>query len=136
MILVILLIDIKTERNMQIIDITSCVEELVKKCGIEDGICLVYTRHTTTGIVINEAESGLLEDILRRMGSLAPPDSGYLHDRIDHNAHAHLQAILLGNCQMVPIEKGHLDLGTWQKILFVELDGPRHRKVQVKMVPE
>ncbi|MHC1631135.1 MAG: secondary thiamine-phosphate synthase enzyme YjbQ [Methanotrichaceae archaeon] len=131
----ILLIEIKTETSAQIVDITSKVEEAVSKSKVEEGICLVYTFHTTTGIVINEAESGLIQDLLRRIASLAPPEDGYLHDRIDNNAHAHLQAVLLGNSQVIPIEKNRLHLGTWQKILFVELDGPRRRRISTKIIP-
>jgi len=121
---------------MQILDITTDVDEKVAESGVEDGICLVYTLHTTTGIVINEAESGLTQDILRRLATLAPPGEGYLHDRIDRNAHSHLQAVLLGNSRVLPIEEGHLNLGTWQKVLFIELDGPRHRRVLIKVIPK
>ncbi|HNR58423.1 MAG TPA: secondary thiamine-phosphate synthase enzyme YjbQ, partial [Methanothrix sp.] len=91
--------------------------------------------HTTTGIIINEAESGLVADLLRRLASLAPPRNGYLHDRIDDNAHAHLQAVLLGNSRTIPVEEGCLALGTWQRVLFVELDGPRRRSVLIKVLP-
>ena len=128
------MIDINTEKPTQVMDITPMVEEAIKESGIEEGICLVYTNHTTTSIVINEAESGLIQDLLSRMASLAPPSEGYLHNRIDDNAHAHLQAALLGNSQVIPVRDGSLVLGTWQKVLFVELDGPRHRKVSVTVM--
>ncbi len=132
----ILLIEIETEKNMQIVDITSKVEEAVDASDVQEGICLIYTIHTTTGIVVNEAESGLIHDILRRLASLVPTGEGYLHDKIDSNAHSHLQAILLGNSQILPVIDGKLNLGTWQKVLFIELDGPRRRKVLVKVIPE
>jgi len=118
-----------------VIDITRQVNEAVGESGVAEGICLVYTLHTTTGIVINEAETGLVADLLRRLMSLAPPGAGYLHDRIDENAHAHLQAVLLGNSRTIPVEEGCLALGTWQRVLFVELDGPRRRKVIVRVLP-
>lgn len=133
--MVMILIEIKTEKPVQAIDITSHVNAAIKESGVLDGICLVYTLHTTTGIVINEGENGLLQDLVRRLSSLAPPGDGYLHDRIDDNAHAHLQAVLLGNCQTIPIEDGNLVMGTWQRVLFIELDGPRRRNVCVKVVP-
>jgi len=129
------LLEIKTEKAAEVIDITRQVNEAVKESGVQDGICLVYSLHTTTGIVINEAESGLVEDLLARLASLPPPGEGYLHDRIDENAHAHLQAVLLGSSQAIPIEEGCLVMGTWQRVLFVELDGPRRRNVLLKIVP-
>lgn len=130
-----ILIEIKTEKPVQAMDITRQVSDATKESGVSEGICLVYTLHTTTGIVINEGESGLLQDLVRRLSSLAPPGDGYLHDRIDDNAHAHLQAVLLGNCQTIPIEDGNLVMGTWQRVLFIELDGPRRRNVCVKVIP-
>lgn len=129
------MLGIKTEKPVQVVDITRQVNEAVKESGVLEGLCLVYTLHTTTGIVINEAESGLVQDLLQRMASLAPPGDGYLHDRIDDNAHAHLQAVLLGNSQTIPIEDGCLLMGTWQRVLFIELDGPRRRNVFLKIVP-
>ncbi len=129
------LLEIKTDEPVQVIDITRQVNEAVGESGVAEGICLVYTLHTTTGIVINEAETGLVADLLRRLMSLAPPGAGYLHDRIDENAHAHLQAVLLGNSRTIPVEEGCLALGTWQRVLFVELDGPRRRKVIVRVLP-
>ncbi|HOI68169.1 MAG: secondary thiamine-phosphate synthase enzyme YjbQ [Methanothrix sp.] len=129
------MLEIKTEEPVQVIDITRQVNDAVRESGVAEGICLVYTLHTTTGIIINEAESGLVADLLRRLASLAPPRDGYLHDRIDDNAHAHLQAVLLGNSRTIPVEEGCLALGTWQRVLFVELDGPRRRSVLIKVLP-
>ena len=129
------MLEIKTEKPVQAIDITRQVNEAVAESGVGEGICLVYTLHTTTGIVINESEGGLVQDLIRRLSSLAPPGDGYLHDRIDDNAHAHLQAVLLGNCQTIPVEEGCLVVGTWQRVLFVELDGPRRRNVLIKVIP-
>ena len=129
------MLEIKTEEPVQVIDITRQVNDAVRESGVAEGICLVYTLHTTTGIIINEAESGLVADLLRRLASLAPPRDGYLHDRIDDNAHAHLQSVLLGNSRTIPVEEGCLALGTWQRVLFVELDGPRRRSVLIKVLP-
>ncbi len=128
------MLEIKTEKPVQVLDITHQVNDAVKESGVEKGICLLYTLHTTTGIVINEAESGLVQDLLRRLSSLAPPGDGYLHDKIDDNAHAHLQAVLLGSNQTIPIEEGCLMMGTWQRVLFLELDGPRRRNVLLKII--
>jgi secondary thiamine-phosphate synthase enzyme len=127
---------IETKKQVEVIDITSSVEKFVKDSSIENGICLVYTLHTTTGIVVNEAEPGLIQDLTRLMAALVPEGAGYLHDKTDRNAHAHLQAVLLGNSVIIPVEDERLVLGTWQKILFVELDGPRIRRVYVRPIKE
>ena len=126
-------ITIKTKNRVEIVDITSEVEELVEKSGVDKGIALVYTKHTTTALVINEAERGLLDDILYIIQKIVPPNS-YKHDRIDNNADAHLRSTLLGNSVAIPVLNKKLELGTWQRILFIELDGPRTRKVLVKVV--
>jgi secondary thiamine-phosphate synthase enzyme len=110
------------------------VQEKVRKSGVKDGMAVIYTRHTTTAIVINENEPGLREDILELIKKLIPQAAGYHHDRIDDNADAHLRATLLGNSIVVPVTDGQLELGTWQRILFIELDGPRRRAVVVKVV--
>ncbi len=124
-------LSIKTSRRVEIIDITGLVERSLEKDG---GLAVIYSPHTTTAIVINEAESGLLEDILDFMERLVPYGKGYRHDRIDSNADAHLKASILGNSVVVPVENGKLMLGTWQRILFIEFDGPRSRRVIVKVV--
>lgn len=121
---------------MEVIDITSSVAEFVKNSSIKNGICLVYTMHTTTGLVINEAEPGLIQDICNLMSALIPQAAGYLHDKIDDNADAHLKAIFLGNSVIVPLDAGKLVFGTWQRILFVELDGPRRRRLYCRTISE
>ena len=130
------MIELNTRKEVEVIDMTSYVEKAVKESSIEQGICLIYALHTTTGIVVNEAEPGLIQDMAKLMASLVPQGAGYLHDRFDSNAHAHLQAMLLGNSVMIPVEGKRLILGTWQRILFVELDGPRQRRVCVKIIKE
>ncbi len=123
-------IEINTSKRVEIIDITNRVEELVEG----NGIAVIYTPHTTTALIVNEAESGLLEDIVEVLQKLIPRGAGYKHDRIDDNADAHLRACILGNSLVIPVENGRLVLGTWQRILFVELDGPRRRRVYVKVI--
>ena len=130
------LIEIDTRERVEIIDITSSIEEFVRKSGIENGICLVYTLHTTTGLTVNEAERGLIKDMCRLMSSLIPEGAGYLHDKIDSNAHAHLQALLLGNSVTIPVDAGRIILGTWQRILFIELDGPRRRRLYCRTISD
>ena len=128
--------EIDTRRRVEVVDITSSIEKFVKNSGIQDGICLAYTLHTTTGIVINEAEPGLIQDVTKLMAILVPEGAGYHHDKMDSNAHAHLQAMLLGNSAVMPVDGGRLVLGNWQRVLFVELDGPRRRRVYFRAISE
>ena len=128
------MIEIRTSKRVEVIDITSEVQKEVEKSGVKNGIAVVYTQHTTAAVIINENESGLREDIEFVLDRLIPRGAGYMHDTIDNNADSHLRAILLGNSVVVPITDGKLDLGTWQRIMFVELDGPRIRKVMVKTI--
>lgn len=116
------------------IDITADVEEAVRKSGIENGICILSTRHTTASIIINENESGLRKDILALLNRLVPDGAGYLHNRTDNNADAHLKALLLGSSEALPITDGKLELGTWQSVFFAEMDGPRERVVNITLL--
>jgi secondary thiamine-phosphate synthase enzyme len=129
------MIEIDTHKPVEVIDITSRVEGALQKSRIEDGICLVYTLHTTTGLTINESDPDLVQDISKLLATLIPQGNGYLHDRSDGNAHAHMRSMLLGNSIVIPVEQKKLILGTWQRILFFELDGPRRRKILVRGIP-
>ena len=126
--------EIVTSRQIEIVDITDGIERYVNDCGREKGICLVYSLHTTTALIINEADEALLNDILTLMEKIAPQAAGYQHDRGDGNAHAHLRAALLGNSVIIPVEKGGLTLGTWQRVLFIEMDGPRKRRLSIRII--
>ena len=126
--------DIKTKTQTELIDITDRVRAAVKESKVTDGICVISTWHSTGSIIINENERGLRMDIMDMLENLIPENKSYAHNQIDNNAHAHLRAVLLGMSEIVPIEDGHLGLGTWQSIFFVELDGPRKRTVNIKIV--
>ncbi len=126
--------DIQTTTRTELIDITDRVRAAVKESGAENGICIVSTRHSTAGIIINENERGLRSDILDMLEMLIPENKSYAHNQIDNNADAHLRAVLLGASKVIPVEDGHPVLGTWQSIFFVELDGPRTRHVDVKIL--
>jgi secondary thiamine-phosphate synthase enzyme len=117
-----------------LIDITDSVRAAVRDSGVKEGLCAITTRHTTCSIIINENEHGLRTDILGMLDKLIPQDQNYTHDQIDNNAHAHLRAILLGMSEIIPVEEGYLVLGTWQSIFFVELDGPRNRTINIKIL--
>ncbi len=129
-----MLLDIHTGSRIKLVDITAQVEEHVRGSTIRNGLCVISTRHSTTSIIINENESGLCSDILNMLEQLIPPSAGYEHDRIDNNADAHLKAVLIGSSETVPVIDGKLVLGTWQRIFFAELDGPRHRNVDVTVL--
>jgi len=128
-------IELQTSQETELVDITQRVKEIVKGAKARDGICVIHTPHTTTGIIVNENEARLREDILSTLDKVIPKGAGYQHDQIDHNAHSHLRAILLGHSVTVPIENDSLALGTWQSIFLVELDGPRKRTVHVSVHP-
>jgi secondary thiamine-phosphate synthase enzyme len=125
---------IETSKRVELVDITSEVQEEVRKSEIAQGICLISTRHTTAGIIINENEGGLKEDILDLLNKLVPTGAGYKHDRIDDNADSHLRTVLLGASEALPILEGKLELGTWQRIFFAEMDGPRSRTVNIMLL--
>ncbi len=127
---------IKTTRRKETIDITEQVLEAVQASGVRDGLCHVFTRHATAAIVINEnADPNIGVDLLNALDRMIPDHAGWLHDRIDNNAHAHIKASLLGPGETIPIKNGRLHLGTWQAIMFVELDGPRgDRKIHVQVM--
>lgn len=127
-------IQIQTKGNSEVMDITGEVKGIVKRKGVDSGICVIFTRHTTTGITINENESGLKRDILTFLNELIPKRGGYAHDRIDNNAHSHLRSVVLGSSVTIPVEGGDLALGTWQSILFIECDGPRKREACVNVI--
>ncbi|WP_091933196.1 secondary thiamine-phosphate synthase enzyme YjbQ [Methanolobus profundi] len=126
--------EIRTVKRTELIDITDMVRKEVADSGILNGICVVSTKHTTTSVIVNENESGLVSDILKMLEKLVPSHAGYAHDRIDNNADSHLKAVLLGSSEMIPVVNGTLVLGTWQSIFLAELDGPRTRDVTVTVI--
>ena len=134
-------LNLDTRAPVEIVDVTERVRAAVRASGVRCGLAAVATLHTTSGIRIGEAEPGLFADLAEFLGGLAPAGRPYRHDRapVDGraNAHAHLAAFLLGASESVPVRDGDLALGAWQRIFFVELDGPRHgRQVTVTVVGE
>ena len=127
-------IEVATGKNKQLVDITAKVERTVSESGISDGLVLVFTVHTTTGLLVNERESGLIEDIESVLCKLVPSSGSYLHDRVDDNSASHIQSVLLSASLVLPVEDGRPVLGTWQSIFLAERDGPRRRRVLVKVV--
>lgn len=125
-------ISVKTGSRNEMVDITASVQKEISNTGVNDGICVVYVPHTTAGVTINEgADPAVCTDIVRKLNELVPPNDGYRH--MEGNADSHIKASLIGGSVTVLVEKGRLVLGTWQKIFFCEFDGPRSRKVYVKI---
>ena len=120
---------VSTRDKHQLIDLTGSIEKTVSESDIERGLCLVHASHATAAIICNENETGLVDDILRKVKEMFPPSAGYLHDRIDDNASSHIASALIGASRMFPVEGGRLVRGTWQNIFLLELDGPRTRRV-------
>lgn len=126
---------VETQRSEQAVDITAQVRDAVKRAGVENGVCHVMVLHSTAAVAINEtADPNIGVDVLTALDRAVQRRGNWLHDRIDDNAHAHIKATLLGPSELVAVKDGDLLLGTWQRILLVELDGPRSRKVSVTML--
>ena len=132
------LIEVETESGIYIYNITPEIEKLIASTGINNGQVLVFSRHTTTALAINEDEERLLKDVKVFLRKLAPESERYLHNDLHlrdvpedepMNAHSHLMAMMLSTSEVVPIVDGKLALGTYQSVLFFELDGSRKRTV-------
>ena len=125
---------VKTREKTELIDITSEIQTFIRAQKITDGLCLLYVPHTTAAVTINEsADPSVSRDILMVLNKIVPWEGGYRHR--EGNSPAHVKATLVGPSELVAIEKGSLVLGTWQGIFFCEFDGPRTRKVHVRLLP-
>ena len=113
---------LNTNKNFEIIDITS---QINREIDIDSGIVNVFSKHSTSAIVVNENEIGLLKDLELMLGDLVSDKYSWQHDRIDNNAKSHLKSFILSSSETIPVANGKLDLGTWQSVFFIELDGPR-----------
>lgn len=132
-----MILTIKTGQKTELIDITRKVQETVSALcagkGMENGLCMIYIPHTTAAVTINEsADPDVKSDILMILNKIVPWEAGYRH--MEGNSPAHVKASLIGNSELVAIENRKLFLGTWQGIFFCEFDGPRTRKVHVKVI--
>ncbi len=128
-----------TPHRRDYINITSKIEELVRKSGVSNGLCLVNAMHITASVYINDAESGLIQDYDDWLEKLAPhePVSHYRHNRTgEDNADAHLKRQLMGREVVVAITDGKLDFGPWEQIFYAEFDGRRKKRVLVKIIGE
>lgn len=134
-------VTLRTQARRQFIDVTELVAERVRRSGIRDGLVSVQTHHTTTAVVVNENEPLLLGDFDRLLDRLSPADLGYDHDDLARrsevtaderpNGASHCRSLLLGTGQTLHVAGGALQIGRWQRLLLVELDGPRSRTMSV-----
>ena len=126
-------INVSTGRRTEFVEITSKVEEVVKKSGIKNGVCFIYVPHTTCGLTINEnADPSVKKDIINKLEEIVPENGGYSH--MEGNADAHIKSSIVGHSLTVFIENGNLQLGTWQGIFLCEFDGPRTRQIWIKII--
>lgn len=127
-------IQINTSARNQFIDITSRVNKFVSGSGISEGVCYIFVPHTTAAVTINEnADPTVSADILRTLEKLVPAAGDYAH--LEGNSDAHIKSVLVGSSVSILINGGKLALGTWQGVFFCEFDGPRSRKLQIKVIP-
>ncbi|NUM81152.1 YjbQ family protein [bacterium] len=126
-----------TKQRREYINITDAVQKAVDQSGIAEGMVLVSAMHITAGVYVNDAESGLIQDIDRWLEKLAPFNKDYLHHRTgEDNGDAHLKSLLIHHEVIVPVTKGRLDFGPWQQIYYAEFDGQRRKRVIIKVMGE
>ena len=138
---------LKTKSAPDFIDITDWVRQCVTKSQVSDGFVVVFSKHTTAAVKINENEPLLLQDMKRSLERICPRQGDYQHNNFEictinmtqdesPNGHAHLQHLVLGSSETIPLAQGSLQFGRWQSIFFIELDHPRSREVMVQIVGE
>jgi secondary thiamine-phosphate synthase enzyme len=126
---------VKTNARTELVDITQGVQRLVAESGIRSGICYIYVPHTTSAITINEnSDPNVGRDILKELNKVIPFDDNYGHN--EGNSAAHIKSSIVGVSKTVIVEDSRLALGTWQAVFFCEFDGPRDRRVMVKVIKE
>ena len=138
-------IEVETHQGICIYNITSEIAKLIQGNSVKNGQVLVFSKHTTTALAINEDEERLLEDVKVHLRKLVPESEKYLHNDLHLrdvppdepvNAHSHLMAMMLSTSEVIPVVDGQLAMGIWQSVLFFELDGPRKRSVFVQICGE
>lgn len=130
-------LEFNTRKKREYINITDEVEEVVRKSGIREGMVLVSAMHITVGVYVNDAESGLIEDIDEWLEGIAPFKANYRHHRTgETNGDAHLKSLLIHHEVIVPITAGRLDLGPWQQVYYAEFDGLRRKRLIIKVMGE
>jgi len=127
------ILQVKTSSQTELIDITTDIERKVQSEGIDEGVCFLFVPHTTAAVTINEhADPSVRSDILMVLNKIVPWKEAYRH--LEGNSPAHIKASIIGASEIVAVEKGRLKLGTWQGVFFCEFDGPRTRKIHVRLL--
>lgn len=130
-------LNISSKSGFEIIDITGKVQDFLDGDSLLNGHVVVFSPHTTMAIAVNETEDGLMNDIHLVLAGLIPKDADYEHNALgENNADAHIKTVLIGQSLTIPVEEGRLALGTWQKVLAVELDGGKERSVKLSFIGE
>jgi secondary thiamine-phosphate synthase enzyme len=130
-----MILSVKTRERTELVDITSEINRFVEKSGVDQGLCMLYVPHTTAGVTINEsADPSVKSDMLMVLNQMVPWEANYGH--LEGNSPAHVKSTLVGPSELIAIEKGRLVLGTWQGVFFCEFDGPRNRKMHVRIIEE
>jgi secondary thiamine-phosphate synthase enzyme len=130
-----MILEVRTTQEQQFLEITGDIQRVLGAEGVQEGFVLVYVPHTTAGITINEnGDPDVARDILHSLNAVFPVKGDYHH--FEGNSHAHIKASLMGSSCTIPIQDGRMQLGTWQGVYFCEFDGPRQRKVCVKLIKE
>ena len=128
-------ITVKTHSHTELVDITNEIQSVLKAVNFTSGICMLYVPHTTAGITINEsADPSVRRDILMVLNQMVPWKADYRH--MEGNSPAHIKTSLMGTSQIVAVEDGRMVLGTWQGIFYCEFDGPRTRKLHIKLISD
>lgn len=126
---------VKTNSRTELVDITQGIQRLVAESGLRSGICYIYVPHTTAAVTINEnSDPNVGRDILKELNKIIPFEDNYGHT--EGNSAAHIKSSIIGVSKSVMVEEGRLALGTWQAIFFCEFDGPRDRRVTVKVIKD
>ena len=126
-------LSIRTNSHTEMQDITAMIQKVVDESGVREGICVAFVPHTTAALTINEnADPDVVRDFTTELEKIVPWEDGYHH--MEGNSAAHLKASMIGFSEQILIEGGRLQLGTWQGIYFCEYDGPRNRKLKVKVI--
>ena len=130
-----MILSVKTHERTELVDVTAEINQLLQKSKIDQGLCMLFVPHTTAAVTINEsADASVKSDILTILNQIIPWEANYRH--MEGNSAAHIKTTLVGSSELIAIENGNLVLGTWQGVFFCEFDGPRSRKLHVRIIEE
>jgi secondary thiamine-phosphate synthase enzyme len=125
--------EVRSSKRIEAINISSIINNYIRSVDKKDGLCIIYTPHTTSAIIINEGfDPDVMSDFISHTSSLVPYNKNYRH--AEGNSDAHIKAAIIGNSRIIPFENGKLLLGRLEAIFFLEFDGPRNRKVYIKLM--